>query len=213
MSSALFGPDGTQPPVPDDVLSDPLVGPAAADGWAAPASGALPPLPPLPPLPDIDAIRRSLLEEEQFLPTPPEGFPAQPAVPPPHVDLPPHGFPLSQHDSTAPQPGLPLPPQGFAAPPPGFPVPPPGFHAPPGLHAPPPGFHGPQGQRVPPPLAADRLNPYDQRRRKEPRNPLIQKRRRGSGGWIGCVVVLVFLVAIAFNLVQALVAVVLDLVG
>ena len=157
MSSALFGPDGTQLPEPEHALPDPLVAPTATGAWAAPSPFSLPPLPPMP---DIEAIRRSLIEEAQSLPTPPQGFPAQPVYAPPAFDA-----------------------------------------APPTQQRPPP-----------PPSVADQFEPYGRRRRKEPRNPLIQ-RRRGSGGWIGCVVALVFLVAIGFNLVQALVAVVIDLVS
>lgn len=71
----------------------------------------------------------------------------------------------------------------------------------------PPGYHEPVGFELTPPMP---VNPFARRRSKEPRNPLIQP-RRSSGGWIGCVVVLVFTVAIAFNAVQALATTLLDL--
>ena len=195
MSSALFGPDGTQLPEPEHALPDPLVAPTATGAWAAPSPFSLPPLPPMP---DIEAIRRSLIEEAQSLPTPPQGFPAQPVYAPPAFDAAPGYRPAPGFDA---QPGF------HAAPPPGVPA----FQ--PGVRRPPPPVAPSTQQRRPPPLSvADQLEPYGRRRRKEPRNPLIQ-RRRGSGGWIGCVVALVFLVAIGFNLVQALVAVVIDLVS
>jgi hypothetical protein len=201
VSNALFGPDGTQLPEPETVLPDALVSPGRQDAFV------LPPLPELPPLPDADEVHRSFTDE--FLATPPKGFPLPPAVPPP---VPP---PVpSPHPDQARRPAAgprraarnAAPARTSAPHPPHRPPPPPGYQPGPGQFSPP--YGGPPGY---PPGPQPQNLPYAGRPRDERHNPLIQRSRRGSGGWVGCVVVLVFAVAVGFNAVQAIVTAVIDL--
>lgn len=208
---ALFGPDGTQLPAPLPALSDPLVTPgtAAASSRNGQAPAGTPfdaagldvnavPLPAsLDPSAIRDAIRAALGDE----PTPDQS-PAEPAPPP------------------SPAPASAPPPESLLTPPSGIPVqlgrpPPPGpvqpSQAQPGRPSgtpvqlghppasPPSGLPARPGQ---PPGAPAARWPTD----RPPRAPLDQARRSPSGGgWIGCIVLLIFIVIVTFNIVSAIV--------
>ncbi|HEY0641317.1 MAG TPA: hypothetical protein VGD67_27120, partial [Pseudonocardiaceae bacterium] len=70
----------------------------------------------------------------------------------------------------------------------------------------PPAAPLPRGGRPPPPGhgTAHRRRPGRQK------NSLVGARSSGAGGWVGCLVILVFFGAVTFNLVQSLVAAIID---
>jgi|SRR5829696_5351023 len=156
-TDALFGPDGTQLPAPEPVLSDPLLGSMSA-GFDAPQPVVLPRAPDVTEL--RDAVRSALAEEEQARarrrqrPPPPQRRPKPP--PPDAVRTPPSGIPMQQ------------------------------------LRSP----HAPAATPTAPPLP----------RRLPQQAPPAMVQRRRSGGWIGCVVALIFLAIVLFNIVNSIVA-------
>ena len=214
MTSALFGPDGTQPPEPEPVLPDSLLGSSASLGGAAQAQ----PIAAGPPQsaasdfqgPDLDRMRRAIAEAL--------GVPAatpEPASPP--------ATPLATFDTTPPA-DMPVevPPQAPlelaatsepATPPTGIPLPP----VPPVTPLPASAQAGyPPYPSVVPAQSPQRRAPYrppGQRVDRRPaRNPLVQERRISpAGGWIGCLVVLIAFGTVAFSLLQSLIAALLDL--
>jgi len=217
VTSALFGPDGTQLPEPATVLPDPLVGPGTPAEW--------PPLPTAapPPAPDQEAVRRAVeaaLAQER---TPPTGFPAQrPPQPPQQHRRPPPSQRGRQPAlraavapaAVAPAAGL----QRYTSSQHGYPPAPPTASMPAaGLQRHASAQHG-YPPAVAPAAALDRrgmpVGPPRHRERPAARNPLIQERRSvGAGGWIGCLAVLIFFVAVTFNVIEALVRAVIDLVS
>lgn len=178
-SDALFGPDGTQLPDPMPVLPDPLVGP----GTAAPAGQGQPVVPttpavPIPPGVDTSAMReaiRAALGDEPVVRRPVEEEPA----PPPEEPL---------ESLRTPPSGIPVqrPPQAPPQPP----------SAAQGGGQPQPGGPGPPAAQRPRPPALEQA-----------RSDHLTHRHRGSsgGGWIGCIVVLIFVAVVAYNLISALV--------
>lgn len=164
MTSALFGPDGTQPPEPDPVSSDALWGPASGITSTAPLPGL--------PLPG--------------LPLPAAAPTVAPVVAPPAIDPQAPRRRGGAAQSAGPRP----PPQpSYAYQPP----PPPGYLPP------------PQSARL-----ARQAQTRPQRPLAAPESDLIRARRAGSGGWVGCVIGLIFLVALLFNPVRALVEALID---
>jgi hypothetical protein len=231
---ALFGPDGTQLPAPPPVLFDPPVSPGAFDqngqvsagapfDAAAPGVNAVPAAVPLPPGIDLSAMReaiRAALGDEptarqlpvespprpapeppfESLLTPPSGIPVQLGRPPPsgipvQPGQPP--VPLSDPSIQSGQPPPPVPPPGAGQspfPPPAAPMP-----TPPAAHSVQPGQPGQPVQRPGPSPARW---PTD----RPARAHLDQARRNPSGGgWIGCIVLLIFIVIVTFNIVSALI--------
>jgi hypothetical protein len=236
VTSALFGPDGTEPPEPDEVLPDALAMT-------------------LTPLPDADAVlrvaRAAAGAREESLATPPAGLPAQrprsagdrspardrpPAAPPPgrRASAPPPAAssqvaePLGVRQRPPAPPGYPPAPHVArrAQVPPGY-LPP---------VAPPPQFRWPEPDlprtAAPRPVARQPGSPQPAQRPAQPAQPPAQRegrsRRRGkdatatpliegnrssrSGSRIGCIVFLIFVVAAFWDSVQALVNALLDLV-
>jgi hypothetical protein len=281
MTSALFGPDGTQPPEPYDVLPDVLAGPAGLGGW----------IPSLPAMSDTirDAVAAALADQPGESLVTPTGLRTQPprsAVSARSARRPPAGRP--RQDAPAPRLASPLgvrqqppAPASYAPAQPGTARLPstPATMATPAAVAPPIGRRqsGPsqpaQAQPAPPvprrpepprpapfrpgPTTAaqavwvqpvppqpglprsGQLPPSNQPPQRSTQrsiqlqggsaqaagvrtrqaqhggaqSPLIQRQRSsGSTGWIGCIVVLIFLGTALFGSVQALIGALLDLI-
>jgi hypothetical protein len=204
MTSALFGPDGTQPPDPEPALPDALVGPSRTGppGGYEPSGPSTAPLAglPLPPL-DRDAVQRAINAAMADAQTPAGGLPVQRFQP-----------------QRAPNPyaSLPPPPSGYRPPPPRQQPPrsqpqrqQPQRQQPPRQQGP----RQPQRQQQTRPQTPQRPQGRRQGRRREPDNPLLQARRaRGPSGFVGCIVMLIFVVAIAFQPLAALVKTLIELV-
>jgi hypothetical protein len=190
VTSPLFGPDGTELPEPPPVLPDPLLGATGAES-TGPTSAQPPDLnqrwaPPPNPAQTAEAerLRRAIAAAlgEPEEPAPP----SRSVQPPPPIQPPPiQPAPFEPEPKTPPA-GIPLPTAAQFQPVP--PVPP----LPRQAHA----QRLAQGWRAP----------------RRQRNPLIQERiTRPGSAWVGCLVVLIFFVAVAFNAVQTLIGALIDL--
>jgi len=228
VTSALFGPDGTQPPEPEAVLPDALLGPGwfsmtapdTVDGEPTPPTG-IPVQPPSGPSRPSASVQRPSRPSPRLSPSEARRRSGPSTAPQPRLPL----QPPSQPQAFQPQPPLrpeplqpALRPQPYQPQPPLRPRPPstprpsppadrrpspPVDRRPP----PPPGFSPsavapPTGRR----LAAQQGAALPTgRRRLDSTNPLIQKRRSTGAGWIGCLVVLIFVLAAAIGVLQSLI--------
>jgi hypothetical protein len=216
-SDALFGPDGTQLPEPQPVLPDPLVGPGTAGttDLYGPATPQLPPTRPVPlpsgldPAAMREAIRAALGDEPTMRqpPQPTQQAPVQQA----HSQ---QGQPQPGQPQHRPQPGQQQAHPQQAQPQQAQPVEPPLDS----LRTPPSGIPVPPGYRQLPPAAARGAGPPPQRpgvplpvqrraamqRAREPAH-VTDRRSPSGGGWIGCVVLLIFIAIVVYNLISALV--------
>jgi hypothetical protein len=184
VTSPLFGPDGTELPEPPPVLPDPLLGPAREPPPEVDQRWT-PPAPTPAQTADAEQLRRAIAAA---LGEPEESLPVQP---PPPVAAPPLAPPPIEPEPKTPPTGIPLPTSPTAQFQPVPPVPPLPRQAPP--QRPVPAWRGTRSPR-------------------RQRNPLIQERiTRPGSAWVGCLVALIFFVAVAFNAVQAFIGALIDL--